>query len=127
MKTFELMETKLAESTFLSAMIFNFCQDFHIILRIIAFWLFFIKLSAFLNSVVVNWTAIILQTTFLGDVGGRKLDEVVRRIMTQLLDSDLAIKFNMIDSKGKMPVGTSKLFKVIFSIYVIKKRCTFMQ
>ena len=37
MKTFELMETKLAESTFLSAMIFNFCQDFHIILRIIAF------------------------------------------------------------------------------------------
>ena len=56
--------------------------------------------------------------TFLGDVGGRKLDEVVRRIMTQLLDSDLAIKFNMIGSKGKMSFGTSKLFEVIFSMYI---------
>ena len=51
-------------------------------------------------------------------MGGRKLDEVVRRIMTQLLDSDLAIKFNMIGSKGKIPFETSKLFEVIFSLYI---------
>ena len=37
MKTFELMQTKLADSTFLSAMVFNLCQDLHTILRIVAF------------------------------------------------------------------------------------------
>lgn len=55
--------------------------------------------------------------TFFGDFGGRKLNEVVRRILPHLLSSDLAVQFNMVGSKGKEAFGSSKLFEVIFRTY----------
>ncbi|ESO10459.1 hypothetical protein HELRODRAFT_183616 [Helobdella robusta] len=51
---------------------------------------------------------------FFGDFGGRKLDEVIRRVMSHIMKNDVALGFNMVEKKGKMPFGSSKLFEIVY-------------
>jgi hypothetical protein len=54
---------------------------------------------------------------FLGDVGGRTLEEIVRRIMPRIMVNDLSLQFNMDGLRGKFGFAKSNLFDVVFSEY----------
>ena len=51
----------------------------------------------------------------LCDVGGRTLDEVVRRTMKFVMANDLARQFNVFGRFGKRPLGPTTLFSIIYS------------
>jgi len=61
----------------------------------------------------------VFQTAVLGDLGGRTLDETVRRMMQYLLDTDLALQFNVFGRHRKRAFGTSTLFTVVFRTFCL--------
>jgi hypothetical protein len=58
-----------------------------------------------------------LQVNFLAGIGGRKVDEAVRRMMQQLLNNNLALQFNCQRGQSKKVLKGTKLFQVIYSEY----------
>ena len=54
----------------------------------------------------------------IGDIGGRILDECVRRSMQYLFTTELALMFNVFGRHGKRAFRTSNLFSVLFRTYI---------
>ncbi|XP_072567606.1 uncharacterized protein [Paramormyrops kingsleyae] len=52
--------------------------------------------------------------SFLGDIGGRSVEEATRRVMSFILTNDLALKFNFVGRHGKLQFGTLRLFDVFY-------------
>ena len=61
----------------------------------------------------------VFQTAVLGDLGGRTLDETVRTMMQYLLDTNLALQFNVFGRHHKRAFGTSTLFTVVFRTFCL--------
>jgi hypothetical protein len=57
----------------------------------------------------------------LAAFGGRTIKENVGRLLKEVLTNGLAEKYNWLGQKGKLPIGSLKLIKVIFSKYLIPK------
>ena len=53
----------------------------------------------------------------LGDLGGRTLDETVRRILQYVFNTELALQFSVFGRHGKRAFGTSSLFSVVFRTF----------
>jgi hypothetical protein len=59
----------------------------------------------------------------LADVGGRNLDEAVKRMMNFLVKNNLSIKFNFVGRNGKEAFGTTQLFEVLYRKYKNGFKC----
>lgn len=46
------------------------------------------------------------RSLFLGDVGGRSVEEATKRVLSFILTSELALKFNFVGRHGKLQFGT---------------------
>jgi hypothetical protein len=53
------------------------------------------------------------EVSVIGDIGGRTMDETVRRCMQYLMTNNLALHFNVYGRHGKRPFGKLKLFNVL--------------
>ena len=55
-----------------------------------------------------------VQISVLGDLGGRTIDEFVRRAMGSVMNNNLTRQFSIYGRNGKRALGTSSLFTVIY-------------
>ena len=56
----------------------------------------------------------VLQVNHLRDIGGRTLDEFVRRTMIKLMTNDVALQYNMHGRNNKKAFSSSILFDILY-------------
>lgn len=56
-----------------------------------------------------------VQVMVLKDLGGRTLEEIVRRLMKFVLNNELAMQLNVCGRFGKVAFGPTRLFGIIYS------------
>ncbi|XP_065666759.1 uncharacterized protein LOC136087564 [Hydra vulgaris] len=69
----------------------------------------------------------IIQVNILAGIGGRKVDEAVRRMMQQLLNNILALQFNCQRGQSKRVLKGTELFQVIYKtlkLNSLRSTCT---
>lgn len=55
----------------------------------------------------------------MGDIGGRTLDELTRRVMKFAFKTELAIKFNVSGANGKKAFSNTRLFEAVNGKYIL--------
>lgn len=81
-------------------------------------WFYFSwYLSWYYNPCI--YCMVVFQVCVLGDLGGRTVDEAIKRMMKFLITNDVTMMCNFSGRHGKKPFGSSQLFDVVYSTFVL--------